>query len=83
MEGVRPVLTSQGLSATGGTRNYVAGSNMTLDYALAAVPSEYGRTGNSSYIISNNGTIFEEDYGTSAPAVFDTPFKGWSNYSDD
>ena len=66
------VLTSQGSFATGGTRNYIVGGNMTLGYGLSAVPGAYDGTGRDTFIISNNGTIFQKDVG--AATVHQTEF---------
>jgi len=57
------VLPKQGAAATGGARNYVIGANMVLGYALLAFPKEYGVTGQRCFMINNNGTIFERDFG--------------------
>jgi hypothetical protein len=70
------VLTSQGASATGGARNYIADSNMTLGYALGAVPAEYDHTGRDNFVISNNGTIFQKDDQGKMPLLFEPP-GGW------
>jgi prepilin-type N-terminal cleavage/methylation domain-containing protein len=55
------VLTRQGSSATGGSRGYVVNNNMTLGYGLSAVPGAYDGTGRDTFVISNNGTIFQKD----------------------
>jgi len=57
------VLHKQGESAAGGKRNYIVNGNMTLGYALLAFPKEYGVTGKKVFVINNNGTIFERDFG--------------------
>jgi hypothetical protein len=57
------ILTRQGEKATGGPRSYIAGSNMTLGYALVAAPHVYDVTGRDTFVISNNGTIFQKDLG--------------------
>jgi hypothetical protein len=57
------VLKAQGPHATGGKKSYVVGGNMTLGYALIAYPAAYDSTGRDSFIISNNGTIFQQDLG--------------------
>jgi len=58
------VLTRQGAAATGGVRNYISdGRHMTLGYGLLAFPKEYGVTGKRCFIINNNGTIFQRDFG--------------------
>ena len=66
------ILTSQGASMTGGARNYIVGVNMTLGYALAAVPAEYDYTGRDTFVISHNGTIFQQDVeGGPMPLIMD------------
>jgi hypothetical protein len=57
------VLTKQGVSATGGVRNYVKDGNMILGFALLAYPAEYRKTGRNCFLINNNGTIFQKDLG--------------------
>ena len=57
------VLTSQGPKATGGARHYITGTNMTLGYGLVASPAIYDGTGRDTFVISNNGTIFQKDRG--------------------
>jgi hypothetical protein len=36
---------------------------MRLGYAFVAFPSEYSATGKLSFIINNNGTIYEKNLG--------------------
>lgn len=72
------VLTSQGANASGGMRNYIAGGYMTVGYGLSAVPTSYENTGRNTYIINNNGTIFQFDQGNPSNHVpiFD-PNSNW------
>lgn len=72
------VLTRQGSSATGGPRNYIASGNMTLGYALSAVPGAYDGTGRDQFIISNNGTIFQKDVLNSFHSVVFNPNTTWA-----
>ena len=72
------VLTSQGSSATGGARNYIAGSNMTLGYAMSAVAGAYDGTGRDQFVISNNGTIFQKDTGNSTHGTIFNPDTTWA-----
>ena len=72
-------LTTQGGSATGGVRNYVVSGNMSLGYALNAIPGAYDSTGRDNFCINGNGTIFQLDLGTSFtthPTAFN-PTSGW------
>ena len=72
------VLTTQGANATGGARTYLPdGTHMTTGYALDAIPSAYDSTGRDTYIINNNGTIFQNDQGsTTAHLTTFDPAKG-------
>jgi hypothetical protein len=80
------VLTRQGEGAAGGARNYIVeGGHMTLGYALLAFPKDYGKTGKRVFIINNQATMFQRDFGTreamdayiTACDIFD-PGTGWS-----
>lgn len=73
------VLTRQGASATGGTRIYIVNGNMTLGYALNALPAAYDTTGRDSFMINHNGTIFQTDQGNAVTGhctAFD-PTNAW------
>lgn len=63
------VLKAQGAKATGGARSYIVEDNMTLGYALLAYPEVYGSTGRHTFIINNNGTIFQKDLGSDTDAI--------------
>ena len=64
------VATSQGSAATGGARSYLPdGTHMTIGYALSAIPAAYDGTGRDTYIISMNGTIFQNDQGSTTTFV--------------
>jgi type IV pilus assembly protein PilA len=73
------VLTQQGSSATGGTRIYVVGTNMTLGYAMNATPGAYDSTGRDSFTINGNGTIFQLDRGPTVTThtTFFNPTTSW------
>ncbi|HYF49539.1 MAG TPA: DUF2950 family protein [Planctomycetota bacterium] len=72
------VLTAQGASATGGSRNYLVSGNMTLGYGLSAVPGAYDGTGRDTFVISNNGTIFQKDNGGSTHETQFNPTSTWA-----
>lgn len=57
------ILTSQGADASGGAYEYILGGNMVAGHALMAVPAEYGETGVHSFMVSENGVIYEADLG--------------------
>ena len=76
-------LVRQGASANGGEKQYVdSEGRMTGGFALIAWPAEYGITGVMSFIVSQDGVIFERDLGEQTAQIaeqteaFD-PGEGW------
>jgi hypothetical protein len=67
------VLKEQGPNAPGGPHKYVAGKYMIGGFALVAWPAEYGVTGVHTFIVNQDGTVYEKDLGaqtsTLAPAI--------------
>ena len=57
------ILTSQGSSAQGGAYDYLIGRRLTGGFALVAWPAEYGETGVMSFMINQDGTVYESDLG--------------------
>jgi hypothetical protein len=57
------ILTSQGPSARGGAYDYLIGGRLTGGFALVAWPVEYGETGIMSFMINQDGTVYESDLG--------------------
>jgi hypothetical protein len=57
------ILTGQGASAQGGARDYVAGGAMTGGFALVAWPAEYDVTGVMTFVVSQNGAVYQKDLG--------------------
>jgi len=70
------VLTAQGASAVGGAKSYlVTGSvYMTLGYAMQALPGSYDSTGRDTFMINNNGTIYQKDQGTTVSLTYAANF---------
>ena len=63
------VLTTQTMPVA---RNYLLNGNMTLGYALSAMPAAYDSTGRDSFMISNAATIYQSDQGSGG--TFQTSF---------
>lgn len=57
------ILKSQGSHAPGGAYNYVINGNMIAGFALVAYPSEYGKSGVMSFIVSHQGKVYQKDLG--------------------
>ena len=64
------VLTSQGPAAPLGQMNYVVHGVMIGGFALAAAPAEYGVTGVKTYIVSQDGVVYEKDFGANTLTEF-------------
>ncbi len=77
------ILQSQGPAAPGGAYSYLVNGNMVSGYAVWAVPAIYGDSGIMSFMVGENGIIYEADLGedTLARALeIETfnPDEGWA-----
>ena len=63
------ILTSQGPAAAGGAKNYVVNGVMSGGFALAAWPAQYGITGVMTFIVNQDGVVFEKDLGKDTNAT--------------
>lgn len=57
------ILTAQGDSAAGGAYPYMEGGNMVGGHAIIAFPSAYGETGIMTFMVAENGIVYEADLG--------------------
>lgn len=57
------ILYSQGPSANGGQREYLINSRMIGGFALIAIPADYGNSGVMTFIVDDDGVVFEKDLG--------------------
>lgn len=57
------VLKAQGPAAPGGAYNYVINGNMIAGFAAVAYPSDYGVTGIMTFIVNQQGTVYQQDLG--------------------
>lgn len=76
------VLTKQGENIAGGAYDYVINGNMIAGYGLIATPARYGETGIMTFMVNQEGSIYEKDLGEdsqAAAAKIDTfnPDKDW------
>jgi hypothetical protein len=82
------VLTGQGENAAGGERDYVVNGRMLGGFGLIAVPAEYGNAGVKTFMVNQDGVVFEKDLGeetadaAGAIARFD-PDASWAKVADD
>jgi hypothetical protein len=77
------VLTAQGPNAKGGAHEYVVkGAHMMGGFALVAWPAEYGVMGIRTFIVNQDGVVYERDLGRPAsnltpPVKIFDPDKSW------
>jgi hypothetical protein len=57
------VLKGQGPAAPLGKIDYVVKDVMIGGFALVAAPAEYGVTGVKTFIVSDDGVVYEKDFG--------------------
>lgn len=57
------LLTSQGTHAPGGAKNYVVNGRMTRGFAFVAYPAEYRSSGVMTFIVNQDGIVYEKDLG--------------------
>jgi hypothetical protein len=63
------ILKAQGAHANGGAFGYVAEGKMILGFALVAYPAKYGASGIMSFIVNQEGVIYEKDLGEETAEV--------------
>ena len=67
------ILTAQGPSAPGGAKSFVKNGRMTEGFGLIAWPAKYDYTGVMTFIVSQDGVVYEKDLGpntaTAAAAI--------------
>lgn len=58
------LLFAQGPQAPGGARDYVRNGRMTEGFALVAFPLRYGISGVMTFLINQDGVVYQNDLGT-------------------
>jgi hypothetical protein len=63
------ILTRQGKHAAGGKYNYIINGHMIAGFALVAWPAEWGNTGMMTFIVNQQGKVFQKNLGTRTAAI--------------
>jgi len=79
------ILKGQGPDARGGTYSYLAQGRMIGGFALVAWPAAYGKTGIMTFVVNQDGVVYQKDLGpgTTAAAAKITAFnpdKSWKPF---
>ncbi len=59
------ILTAQGPEADGGVLNYLESGKRSLGFALLAYPASYGNSGVMTFMVNQEGVVFQNDLGPS------------------
>jgi hypothetical protein len=63
------VLTRQGKSAPGGAKSYIVNGKMTGGFAFLAYPAEYRSSGVMTFIVGEDGLVYQKDLGKKTDAL--------------
>ena len=65
------MLYAQGANANGGARDYFKDGVLTEGFALIAWPADYGSSGVQTFIVNQDGVVFQKDLGEETAAAAD------------
>jgi hypothetical protein len=82
------VLTKQGPTPPGGAYDYVINGNMIAGFALIGWPAEYGISGVTSFLVNQQGRVYQQDLGPETAQLVDAieaydPGEGWTEVRED
>jgi Protein of unknown function (DUF2950) len=63
------ILTGQGPNTPEGARNYISNGRMTNGFALIAWPASYGVSGIMSFVVDQDGIVFQKDLGPQTATI--------------
>lgn len=77
------ILTEQGPNAEGGAKNYLVDGHMTGGFALVAFPSGYLSSGIMTFIVNQDGIVFQKNLGADTKDIAEhitsyDPDRSWS-----
>jgi hypothetical protein len=63
------ILKKQGKDAPGGARDYVVNGHMIGGFAVVAFPAKYGDSGVMTFIVNQDGVVYEKNLGRNTAAI--------------
>jgi hypothetical protein len=63
------ILTKQGSHAPGGKYDYIINGNMIGGFAFVAWPAEYGESGVMTFIVNQQGKVYQKDLGPNTASI--------------
>lgn len=81
------VLKAQGAAAKGGAKSYLSDGKLTGGVALAAYPAQYKVSGVMTFIINQNGVVYQKDLGEKTAEIAGAmteynPDRTWKKVTD-
>ncbi|MGD0211756.1 MAG: DUF2950 domain-containing protein [Terriglobales bacterium] len=76
------VLEGQGKGGSGGAKSYLVNGKMTAGFAFVAYPAEYRSSGVMTFVVDQDGVVYEKDLGKKTEALAKAmkeynPGSGW------
>jgi hypothetical protein len=63
------ILTKQGKNAAGGPKSYILDGKMTAGFAFVAYPAEYRSSGVMTFVVGEDGVVYEKDLGKKTDTI--------------
>ncbi|HTU55245.1 MAG TPA: DUF2950 family protein, partial [Acetobacteraceae bacterium] len=63
------ILKARGPNAPGGAKNFVVNGKMTGGFAFVAWPASYGSSGIMSFVVGEDGVVFQKNLGPRTAAL--------------
>ena len=63
------ILARQGKNGPGGAKSYIANGKMTEGFAFVAYPAEYRSSGVMTFIVNEDGVVYQKDLGNKTEAL--------------
>ena len=67
--GIFHILKRQGKHAPSGAKNYIVNGKMTEGFAFVAYPAEYRSSGVMTFIVNQDGVVYQKDLGKNTEAL--------------
>ncbi len=82
------ILTRQGEAAPGGKKNYLSHGSLIGGFALLAYPADWGQSGIMTFIVNQDGKVYQRDFGEQTARIAPTlveynPDNQWTLVSDE
>jgi hypothetical protein len=63
------ILTKQGASGKGGAKDYAVNGNLVGGFAFIAYPAQYRNSGVMTFIVNQDGVVYQKDLGTDTQSI--------------